>query len=407
LRRLAVLCALACALPAVAGEHGKEAPPVQPIVGPLTPFSDMMLDVQRIQARMAKGDKAAYGEQRARMKVAGAALAAAGPEAFKVRSERDAAVLYLLSGGQPRDIAKIAERGDFPASERDLLRGAAGYAQGRQADAEALLPYDPRAASLRLGSQLAYAQSVLLTPKDARKALDLLDLARLLAPGTLIEEAALRREILLVGDLRDSDRVAFLARQYVQRFGKSIYASDFAHSLSTATVRFDLCATLADLAKFSSLLELSAPEQSRTFLLTVARASALLARFDVASQAARQALKTAAAGSADEARAQLYDAVARFPEMTEAEAKAAFAAISQDKLDDADRDLLAAAGYIEARRYEPPPFSAYAETWREANVAAARSPDLSQGDDPAATAIRRAAAALAAAQTLGNKDIGR
>ena len=161
---------LALAAPAQAGEGGKkDAPPVTPIVGPPTPFSDMMLDVQRLQERMAKGDKTAYADQRERMRAVGAAILAAPAKAFKVKTERDAVVVYLLSGGQPGAIAKIVERGDFPPAERDLLRGAAGYTGGREADAEKLLGYDPAVQSLRLGSQLAYAQSVLLTSKDPRR----------------------------------------------------------------------------------------------------------------------------------------------------------------------------------------------------------------------------------------------
>ncbi len=391
-------------VPALAGEPAAKDPP-KPITGPATPLSDMVLDVQRMQARMAKGDKEAYGEQRTRMKAIGAAIAAASPDAFKVKAERDAVVVYLLSGGQRRDIAKIMERGDFPGAERDLLRGAAGYASGRQKDAVALLPFDPRAESLRLGSQLAYAQSVLLTPQDARKSLELLDLARLLAPGTLIEEAALRREILLVGDLRDGDRVAFLARQYVERFGKSIYAGNFVQGLAVAVAKFDLCDNPADLAKFSALLELVEPEQARAFLLAVARASMLLGRLDVASLAARRVLKIAEPKSADAARAQLYDVISRFPAMAAGEADSAFAAIMPAKLSPADRDLFAAASFVEARLYDMPPLAAYADTWREASVAAARSPDQPQGalDDATAT-IRRAVAALAAGEAVAGQD---
>ena len=108
---------------------------------------------------------------------------------------------------------------------------------------------------------------------------------------------------MLVGDLRDAERVAFLARQYVERFGGSIYAGDFVHTLASTAIRFDLCATPADLAKFAALLALTPPEQGRAFLLAVARASVLLGRFEVAAQAAEAARKTAPAGSADEARA--------------------------------------------------------------------------------------------------------
>ena len=392
---------LALAAPAHAGEGGKkDAPPVTPIVGPPTPFSDMMLEVQRLQERMAKGDKAAYGAQRDRMRAIGAAIAAAPAKAFKIKTERDAVVVYLLSGGQPSNIAKIVERGDFPAPERDLLRGAAGYTGGREADAEKLLGYDPGAESLRLGSQLAYAQSVLMTSKDPRKALELLDLARLIAPGTLIEEAALRREIMLVGDLRDAERVAFLARQYVERFGGSLYAGDFVHTLASTAIRFDLCATPADLAKFAALLALTPPQEGRAFLLAVARASVLRGRFEVAAQAAEAARKTAASGSSDEARAAVYDLLARFPGMNDEAWKPALAAIDTAKLNAADRALLAAASYAQARLYDAPPPENYEETWRETAVAAARSPNLPQDADPAAVTIRRAAATLGAVEAL-------
>jgi chemotaxis protein MotC len=406
-RRWLYLLAFApLALPGFAGEHagGKDAAPVEPIAAPPSPLSDMMLDVQRLQARMAKGDREAYAQQRAKMREVGAAIAAAGPEAFKVKAERDAVVVYLLSGGQPRDIAKIVERRDFPEAERGMLRGAAGYTLGREEDANALLTYNPRAESLRLGSQLAYAQSVLWTPRDAKMSLDLLDLARLLGPGTLVEEAALRREVLLVGDLRQPERVAFLARQYVERFGKSLYAGNFVAGLSETVARFDLCATLDDLDKFSALLNVAQPEQSRAFLLSIGRASLLLGRFDVASQAARSALKTAPPASADEARARLYDVAARFPRMDPIEAKAALNNVDQDKLTPGDRDLLAAATYVDANLYTLPPLDAYAEIWREASVAAARSPDLPLPTDAATLTIRRAEAAVDTAQSIRGKD---
>ena len=46
---------LALASPALAGE-GQTKPTPTPIVGPPTPFSDMMLDVQRLQARIDASD---------------------------------------------------------------------------------------------------------------------------------------------------------------------------------------------------------------------------------------------------------------------------------------------------------------------------------------------------------------
>ena len=45
--------------------------------------------------------------------------------------------------------------------------------------------------------------------------------ARLLAPGGLVEEAALRREIALLAEAKDMSRLAILTRQYATRFGAS------------------------------------------------------------------------------------------------------------------------------------------------------------------------------------------
>jgi len=399
-----LLAAALAVTPACAGEGESKAPPVTPILGPPTPLSNIVMDVQRLQARQAQGDKTAYPLSRERIKEAGKAIAAAKSEEFKIPEERAAVIAYLLSGGQPRDVAGIVERGDFPADEQDLLRGAVGYVAGKQDQAEALLSYDAGKVSLRLAGQLAFAQSVLTTPKDARKALALLDAARVLSPGTLVEEAALRREILLVGDLRETERVAFLARQYVERYGRSLYAGDFVATLAKTAIRFDLCATVADLAKFDALLTLTPPEGARTFLLAVSRASLPLGRFDVAAEAAADALKSAPAGSSDEMRARLYRLAARFPKQPEIEALAAFAAVPEDKLSPQDHALFKAAAFTHGWTYESPPNAINDDSFREARIAAARSPSMARSGDAVATTIGRAAAAIAQAEALGSKD---
>ena len=404
MRAVACLAALLAASSALAGEGESKLPPVTPIVAPPAPLSDMVIEVQRLQARLAQGDKAAYPLSHEKLKATGKAIAAAKPEEFKRPEERAAVIAYLLSGGLPRDVAGIVARGDFPAAEQDLLHGAIGYVSGKQEDAASLLSYDASRVSLRIAGQLAFAQSVLTTPKDARRALELLDQARVLSPGTLVEEAALRREILLVGDLRETDRVAFLARQYVERYGRSLYAGDFVSTLAKTAIRFDLCATLTDLAKFDALLKLTPPEGARTFLLAVSRAALPQGRFEVAAQAAADALKSAAPGSPDYLRAKLYKLAAEFPRLKETDALGAFAEIAEDKLDPADRPLFRAAAYTHGWLYETPPNAIYDDAYREARVAQARSPSKPPPPDAVAVTIARAAAAVAAVEALGQKD---
>ncbi len=368
-------------------------------------ISDMVDELQRLQAKMAVGDKTAYPRQQERLRAIGAAIGAAKPEIFKQKSETDAIAVYLLSGGHPRDVAKALDRNDLPKPEEALLRGALGYAAGKSSDADALLEIDAKTQSLKLASQLAYAQSVLVTTRDSKRALALLDLARLLAPGGLIEEASLRRQILLVADLHDSDRVTLLARQYVERFGHSIYAENFVEGLAAAAVRQDLCDSVANLKKFSALLSQSQPEQRRYFLLSIARELTIAGHYAAAAAAAQEAASLSVAGSADENRAKLYDVASRFVQMERGAGMTILRGLDRAKLPRADQVLFDAAVYAAAHVYDPPASSAYAEAGREETIAAARTPGLlaKEVSGPVAT-VRRAHAAISVAGMIGANE---
>jgi chemotaxis protein MotC len=364
----------------------------------------MMSEVHRLQARMAVGDKSAYASEQERLRATGAAIVSARPDTWKVKSETDAAADYVLSGGQPRDIARLLESVDVPASEDSLLRGALAYASGRAREAQALLGgLDPTKASLRLASQLAYAQSVLVTERDPGKAAALLDIARLLAPGSLVEEAALRREILIVGDSRDSDRLMRLSRQYVTRFGQSIYAESFIQGLATASTRYGLSDDGAALQKFSALLSMMSPDRRRLFLSTVARAQLLNGKLAVAGAAAREALKYTLAGSPEEASARMIAAASQIVTREYELGVGALEAVDRSRLGKSDQELLAAISSTAARLRDPPTEAALAEAGRENEVAAARSPGAAEreGADPVDATLARGRRALVSAAAVG------
>ena len=111
---------LACALAATAivASLGGAAAAAQTI-------SDLTMDLQNLQVRIAAGDKAAYASQAERISAIGAAIVAAKPEVWQSKRETDAAVIYLFSGGQPRDIVRLVESGAVPASPRCPYVGAA------------------------------------------------------------------------------------------------------------------------------------------------------------------------------------------------------------------------------------------------------------------------------------------
>jgi chemotaxis protein MotC len=321
-------------------------------------ISAMAADLQALQARIASGDKAAYAAQPERLKAIGAAIAAAKPEIWQSKRETDAAVVYLLSGGQPRDILLLLQSGAVPKSEMPFMRGAVAYILGNEADAETLLGgLDPRGLDLRLAGQVAFAQSVLDAARDEKKAIAQLDLARLLAPGSLVEEAALRREVLLVGNRRDVGRFVMLARQYATRFARSVYADSFLRDLATAVLQAKLIEDLRSFQEFHVFVSSLTPDIRLGFLLTIARAEALDGQFAVAGVASGEALQEAPSDSEDEARGRLYEAAARILTPEYDNGVAELQSVAPSKLDKGDQALLAAvrgvAAYLRAPLREP------------------------------------------------------
>ena len=215
-------------------------------------ISELTDELQQIQTRIAHGDKAAYAAQITQLSAIAAAVAKAGPETWRDKREADSLVVYVLSGGSLTAVAPVIRSDALPKSERTLARGAIAYITSRETDALALLgAIDPDGLDARLAGQVAFARSVLETKRDPKAAVSLLDWARLLAPGGLVEEAALRREIVLLAEAQDAPGAARLARDYAVRFGASLYAPNFFRDLARLIARSGLAKEPADYQLFS------------------------------------------------------------------------------------------------------------------------------------------------------------
>src|SRR5262249_28535186 len=154
--------------------------------------------LQAVQDGIANGNSEAHSGHLALIKQIGEKFLAADPNVWSNPQNGQAVVVFLLSGGAPQ-IVRTLPRDRLNVDER-LFDGALAYVEGRQDDAKELLKdVNPRAIPLSLSGQIALVQGTLLSSSDPTRAIERLDDARLLLPGTLVEEAALRREILLVG----------------------------------------------------------------------------------------------------------------------------------------------------------------------------------------------------------------
>ena len=339
MRRLAFLAPALAALTLMAPPHAGAEPPE-----PAT-LSTMADQVQRLQTRIAEGDRSAYPTEMDALKTMAEAISAAKPETWADRREADAVVVYVLSGGALRPVVPLIRDDKLVESERALVRGALAYVTNHEADALELLGgADLTALDVRIAGPIAFARSVLKTRKDPKAAIADLDWARLLAPGGLVEEAALRREIGLLAEAHDAPRVAQLSRQYAERFAASLYEPDFFHDLARIVARTGLAEDPANFRLLSAAVARMPAEGQRDFLLTLAHAATVGGRFDAAASAASEVLRRAAPGSVEEARGRLYlDAGRIFSDGAYDTALTDLRQISVAKLDRSDVALRAAA----------------------------------------------------------------
>jgi chemotaxis protein MotC len=358
--------------------------------------SGLVDELRGVQLRIAQGDKAAYAAQLSQLKTIGAAIASASPETWKNKREADSLVIYILSGGSLANVEPLLKGDELIESEQSLARGALAYVTNHEANAIALLnETDLTTLDARLAGEVAFARSVLETKRDAKAAVDLLDWARLVEPGGLVEEAALRREIALLAEAKDASRLATLTRQYVTRFAASLYAADFFRDLAGAVARLGLADDSANYKLLSSAVATLSTDERREFLLTLAKSGVVSAHFVAAASAATEALESSKADSPEAMRARLYLAASRLFSDAYDAAIADLKTLSASNLDRADASLLAAVRRVAAELRIAPDIGVF----NTENAVALPDADKDKPSGPALT-IAQAQAALQRTSSL-------
>jgi chemotaxis protein MotC len=143
-------------------------------------------------------------------------------------SEIQSVAVYGLSGGDPAVITRLLNSSTLTFEQRSLLMGVKSYATGDFTKATAnLLPFDPKNFDIALGAQLAMTQSQLAKDATAPENLNRLAFAADVVPGTLIEEAAIRRILPYLATVNDARKVSYWVQRYLRRFPDSLYYQDF------------------------------------------------------------------------------------------------------------------------------------------------------------------------------------
>lgn len=268
-----------------------------------------MRDLHAVQSAIAAGREqpAAQAALLARMAETWPKL---DPSAWTDGRNARALAAYLLNGGDPRPVRPIAEALG-PDAEGGLVAGALFYRDARLDEARAKLGrIDPRALPPDLGGQVALVQASLLPPADHAGAQARLDLARLLMPGTLVEEAALRRQIFAAGEDGPPAPFADLVRRYRARFRLSAYAANFERAVSASFAARWLKADEAGREALAAVAS-DGPAQGRATLWAgVARRALLAGRPALAGDAARRVAGDPSADEGVRRAANLYGVAA-------------------------------------------------------------------------------------------------
>lgn len=307
----ALLFGLLTALPAQAQEQ--EAAPAAaaaPAAKPL-PFQ-LVRTLQSLQNQAAAGNRAAHEAQGRLLREFEEPLTQQDPAVWTDPRNTRAAVQYVLSGGQPSVLKELLKAGDPAGLPPGLAQGALAYVTGDLDKARSLLmPIDPASLHESLAGQLALIQATLVMRNDQKQALKLLDQARLLAPGSLVEEGALRRSVFIAAEINELDRLEKATAQYMRRFDHSVYAEHFRQAFATSLARFDIGRDPAKFPQLVATLHAFGREQQRAVLLILARDALVNGRFEQARKASEEVAKLPGSDQATVTRASLYTAAAR------------------------------------------------------------------------------------------------
>ncbi|WP_244483461.1 chemotaxis protein MotC [Mesorhizobium sp. 1M-11] len=319
---------------------------------PLQPYQ-MVRSLQLVQDRLASGDHAALPMQNKLLEMVDARFRASKPDDFKEPRNLRALLVYGMSGGNPATVRDVTRRAQLDETNQAIVDGILDYLGGQPGPAiEALQAVDPMTLSPDVGAFVALIKGSLLAAEDPVQALTLLDQARLLSPGTLVEEAALRRSVAITTTNGDAARFAQASTQYVERYLLSPYASQFADSFVAGVVTLHMALSQDKLPDITSMMD---KERERVIYLRIARRAAIDGLNDLSAFASARAIpQDKGATKTDDPRAELYASLSSITSATVDDIRAKLKTIDRSRLSPSDRSLLDAAQQITQEVVAPP-----------------------------------------------------
>jgi chemotaxis protein MotC len=342
-RHLLLAVGLAIASPAAAAGGGDQEN--------LAPFK-MLRSLQFVQDAVALGDASAGEMQRFLLGTIDQRLRTVESSVFDDDRNIDAALIYAMSGGNPATLEYLIARdvnGYFDNRVTDVLRK---YLTGKGVlVAKSLVDVANEYQGKKIGPYLDLVAGNVMMAQNPAEALRLYDQARLALPGTIVEEAALRRSVAISLHAGLVDKGLGYSQRYVRRFLHSPYASQFADLFVKLAIEHNEVKA-EDIVAILSFMD---EPRRREVYLRIARAAGIAGKAELAKTAATYAQSLA--GTADNPLGAVADFYGSMASVSTADVDAAAKSISRvadSELSPRDRALRAAAQAIAEQVLQEP-----------------------------------------------------
>lgn len=308
-------------------------------IGPV----QLVRSLQTLQDDIASGQPGALQMQPRVIAEIGQKFLMEAPSTWENPKNFYAALTYLFNGGNPTVVETIINNTPDTVVPKNYIDGALAFVHHKKNNflkAFSNLPTDDNEvpAALLLAITLNTVDD--MAEDTPEKASNRLDWVRLAAPGSLFEEAAIRRQIKVASLTNDTKLFRMLTRNYVTRFSKSSYEHEFWRDFLTALAQMDSHLDDKQLDEFVSY----AP---RTFQLVIylqiSRNALIDARMPRAHFCAQKAIDLSRDLEVDDTVARLYYAASSVGSTAAENAGEMLKTISVNNLPERDRPLLMAA----------------------------------------------------------------
>ncbi len=318
------------------------------------PPAKILRSLQFVQDSVVMGDHSARDMQKFLLATFDTTLRTSNMSVFSDVKNADAALIYIMSGGNPATLNYLVAKdvqGYFDSRVVNVLQK---YLSGRGGMVDKIVAdLIPEYRNNRMGPYLMLIAGNIAFSKDPAGSLAFFDDARLSAPGTIIEEAALRRSIMATLQLKQPEKGLLYVRKYALRFLHSPYASQFADLFVSFAIDNYGPVTTEDIGDIAELMD---AERAQEIYLRIARQASLQGRMELAKFAADKAnaLTDETGDTAREPLSKLYSGLTSVSGRDVVNASDSLATIPADELSPRDLALRDAAKAVAEQIMRPP-----------------------------------------------------